>query len=217
MIIKDVLKAAIRLLATQVVRLQRHSLPDRILDEYRCGRFPMTGDLGFIEWRSPSSRAVIPLDERFRIGKRLRKKLDSGVFHVTFDTAFPAVLQGCAEPTAKRGDTWLSPELANAYLRLHEQGYAHSVEVWHGEQLVGGEYGVAIGGFYSGESAFTRADYAGRVAVAHLVERLRERGFRLLDSQVMNPMAREFGAIELARDEYAGLLKEALSQDVHFI
>lgn len=176
----------------------------------------MASALGFIEWCAPDRRAVIPLDDRFAVGKRLRKKLNSGAFRVTFDTAFPDVLQACAEPTAKRGTPWLSPELASAYLALHERGFAHSVEVWNGDDLVGGEYGVAIGGFYSGESAFTREDYASRVAMVHLVERLRERGFVLFDSQVMNSMAREFGAYELASDEYGECLANAISRNVSF-
>jgi leucyl/phenylalanyl-tRNA--protein transferase len=213
---KHLLKNAIRTAATIAMRLRRSSMPERILTEYRRGRFPMTGEYGFVEWRAPDRRAVIPLDDRFRIGKRLQKKLDSGTFRVSFDTAFAEVLQACAEPTARRGDAWLSPELARAYLRLHEQGHAHSVEVWNGDRLVGGEYGVAIGGFYSGESAFTREDYASRVAMVHLVGRLRDRGFLLIDSQVMNPLAREFGAFELSRDEYAGHLAEALARNVSF-
>lgn len=203
-------------MATFIARLQRRSLPGRILAEYRRGRFPMTGGLGFIEWRAPDRRAVIPLDDRFVIGKRLGKKLDSGAFRVTFDTAFADVIEACAEPTARRGTPWLSGELARAYRILHEHGYAHSVEVWNGDHLVGGEYGVAIGGFYSGESAFTREDYAGRVAMVHLVERLRERGFLLLDSQVMNSMAREFGAYELPRNEYEECLADAISRNVSF-
>lgn len=172
---------------------------------------------GILEWRSPEPRAIVPLDDRFTIGKRLSKKLDSGIFQATFNRSFRDVVHACAEPRPGSPRVWITPEVCHAYVRLHELGHAHSVEIWRGNQLVGGEYGVAIGGFYSGESMFTREDYAGRVAMVHLVRRLRERGFTLLDSQYMNPTAREFGAVEVDRHEYARLLAGALSCEASFL
>lgn len=176
----------------------------------------MMGRFGFLEWQAPEKRALIPLDDRFQIGKRLNKKIEGHIFDVTFDRAFPDVIRNCAETRAARGDVWLTPELIEAYIRLHELGFAHSVEVWHDGKLVGGEYGVAIGGFYSGESMFHCEDYASRVAMVYLVERLRERGFTLLDSQYMNATAREFGAFEVGRGEYRQILADALSRQVTF-
>lgn len=176
----------------------------------------MVSDDGLLEWCLPEARAVVPLDDRFTVGKRLSKKLESGAFRVTFNQAFPEVVQACAEPRPGSKRVWITPTVARAYVRLHELGHAHSVEIWRDDKLVGGEYGVAIGGFYSGESMFTREDYAGRVAMVHLVRRLQERGFELLDSQYMNPTAREFGAIELNRGEYLQKLKSAVQQPVTF-
>ena len=216
MTVKSFVKTMICAIGPHVQRLQRNSLPGRILFAYRMGKFPMTSKFGLVAWHSPERRAIIPLDDRFQVGKRLRKRIDSHVFEVTFDTAFSAVLEACAEARPERGDAWLSPELAAAYLQLHRLGHAHSVEVWHDGRLVGGEYGVAIDGFYSGESAFTREDYAGRVAMVFLVKRLRERGFTLLDSQYMSPLAREFGGFEVDRDEYNRLLAEALGKKADF-
>jgi leucyl/phenylalanyl-tRNA--protein transferase len=178
----------------------------------------MTARFGIVKWRDPEQRAIIPLDERFRIGKRLAKKLASGYFEVTFDRAFRDVVEACAQPRPGHGSSWswLSRDLIEAYLALHRLGYAHSAEVWHEGRLVGGEYGVAIGGLYSGESMFTREDSAGRVALAHVVERLRAHGFVLLDTQYLTSVTCEFGAYEVERSEYHTLLADALARDVTF-
>jgi leucyl/phenylalanyl-tRNA--protein transferase len=190
--------------------------PDRVLAAYRRGYFPKIKRIGFLYWSNPERRAIIPLDDRFQVGKRLKKKIESHFFEVTFDKAFPEVIKACASPLPGRSTTWISPEVIESFIRLHELGHAHSVEVWRDGRLVGGEYGIAIGGFYSGESMFHYEDYASRVAMVHLVERLRERGFVLLDSQEMNQTIREFGAMEVERVEYHRLLADALSRDVRF-
>lgn len=214
------LRQSLRPLACRLVSLAfRHEeqlRPERMVASYREGRFPLIGRLDHIVWQDPAVRAVIPLDERFRVGKRLRKKIESGHFTVTFDRAFRRVIEACAELRPGREVLWLSPELIDAYTRLHRCGYAHSVEVWREGRLVGGEYGVAIGGLYSGESMFTREDYAGRVALACLAHRLRDRGFALLDTQQMSEVAREFGAFTIGRAEYGRLLADALARDVRF-
>lgn len=188
----------------------------RLLAAYRAGRFPLMGPDGLLAWHSPPTRALIPLDERFRIGRRLQRHLDRPTYRVSFDQAFEQVIRACAAPRHAGGPVWITPPVVDAYLQLHRQGHAHSVEVWLGDDLVGGEYGVALGGFYSGESMFTRADYAGRVAMVHLVQRLRERGFVLLDTQYLNPTATEFGGYELPREAYLRLLADALARPVRF-
>jgi leucyl/phenylalanyl-tRNA---protein transferase len=190
--------------------------PERMIEAYRKGYFPMTTEFGFLRWHNPEQRAIVPLDERFHMGKRLTKKIESHTFEVTFDCAFSKVIRECARTKPGRDSTWISHEIIDSSIRLHELGYAHSVEVWHEGKLVGGEYGIAIGGLYSGESMFNCEDYASRVAMVYLVNHLRERGFVLLDSQIINATAREFGAFEVERDEYMKLLADALSRDVSF-
>lgn len=188
----------------------------RLLAAYRAGRFPLMDPDGLLAWHGPPTRALIPLDARFRIGRRLQRHLDRPTYRVSFDQAFEAVIRACAAPRREGGPVWITPTVVDAYLALHRQGHAHSVEVWLGDELVGGEYGVAIGGFYSGESMFTRADYAGRVAMVHLVQRLRERGFVLLDTQYLNATAQEFGGYEVPREDYLRLLADALARPARF-
>lgn len=168
------------------------------------------------EWQSPAKRGIVPLDERFHYGKRLHKIIENHTFEVTYDQDFANVIKCCAEPRGKSSEPWLSPDLVYAYTQLHKLGYAHSVEVWHDGKLVGGEYGVAIGGYYSGESMFHREDHASRVAMVYLVEHLREKGFTLLDVQYLNPTSIEFGGYEVEHEEYLQILNRALSLDVKF-
>lgn len=214
--VRRLLKPHARRLVSMVTQQPAKLRPEKMMAGYRTGCFPWPGRLGLIQWQDPEIRAVIPLDDRFRVGKRLTKKISSGYFTVTFDQAFEQVIEGCAEPRPGREDTWLSRDLINAYMGLYKSGYAHSVEVWREGQLVGGEYGVAVGGYYSGESMFTREDYASRVALVALVERLRERGFRLLDAQEMSPLTQEFGGYEVPREEFKSLHAEAVANDVVF-
>ncbi|MBI5951267.1 MAG: leucyl/phenylalanyl-tRNA--protein transferase [Chloroflexi bacterium] len=190
--------------------------PERVLAAYRRGYYPNIKKIGFLYWSNPKKRAIIPLDERFHVAKRLKRKTDSHFFEVTFDKAFLDVIKECARLKPERQTTWISPEIIESFVRLHELGYAHSVEVWRDGRLVGGEYGVSIGGFYSGESMFHLEDYASRVALVYLVERLRERGFVLFDTQEMSPIASQCGGFEVERVEYHRLLADALSRDVRF-
>jgi leucyl/phenylalanyl-tRNA--protein transferase len=183
-----------------------------LLGAYASGYFPMADSKsGPIRWYSPDPRAVIPL-EGFKVARSLRQTLKKGSFQVRIDTAFEAVMRGCAS----REDTWISEEIVGAYVELHRLGRAHSVEAWHGVTLAGGLYGVSLGGAFFGESMFSVERDASKVALVALVERLRERGFGLLDIQFMTPHLARFGAVNLPRRQYLGLLKEALSRNSTF-
>jgi leucyl/phenylalanyl-tRNA--protein transferase len=187
--------------------------PARLLLAYRQGIFPWTVDP--ITWWSPDPRAIFEL-EQFHIPRSLQKILRRQPFLVTFDRAFQRVMEACGTPAPGREQSWVTPEFIAAYSQLHEQGYAHSVECWRGSELVGGVYGVCLGGFFAGESMFHRADHASKVALCHLVFRLRERGFELFDIQMMTPTTRLLGAREIARDEYLRRLRRALKKKCTF-
>jgi len=167
---------------------------------------------GPIEWYSPDPRAIIPLDG-LHVSRSLRRTLKRNVFTVRINTAFESVIRACAG----RAETWISEEIIAAYTELHHRGFAHSVESWHDEQLVGGLYGVAIGGAFFGESMFSRMTDASKVALVHLVERLKRRGFTLLDTQFMTEHLRALGAIELPRRSYLRLLSKALTINTSFV
>ncbi|MGE3395824.1 MAG: leucyl/phenylalanyl-tRNA--protein transferase [Sphingomonas sp.] len=181
--------------------------PDLLLGAYAIGVFPMSDgrEAPDVYWVEPRRRAIIPLDG-FHLSRSLRKTLRSGRFTVTRDRAFPAVVHACAE----REDTWINAEIEASYLLLHERGAAHSIEVWSGDELAGGLYGVRIGGAFFGESMFSRETDASKVALAWLVARLVAGGFRLLDCQFMTPHLRRLGAIEIDQQSYLQLLGEAL-------
>jgi leucyl/phenylalanyl-tRNA--protein transferase len=174
---------------------------------YRAGFFPMAesreGPLG---WFSPDPRAIIPL-ETFRVSRSLRRVLRKEAFTVRLNSAFEQVIRACAG----REETWISEEIIEAYTALHARGLAHSVESWQGEQLAGGLYGVAIGGVFFGESMFSRTRDASKVALVHLVTRLRARGYVLLDTQFLTPHLMQFGALEIPRSRYLALLTEAVT------
>lgn len=190
--------------------------PEWLLDAYRHGIFPwpITDFEAPIAWWSPDPRAIIDLD-RFRVPRRLRRTCRSGRFTLTRDRDFAGVIRGCA--TADRpGGTWLTSQMIEAYIRFHELGHAHSVEVWHQRQLVGGTYGVAIAGMFAAESKFYRVRDASKVALVHLVEHLRCCGHSLLDIQQLTPHTVQFGAIEIPRREYLARLAAALAQPVRF-
>lgn len=163
---------------------------------------------GTIGWFSPDPRAIIPLDDRFHVAHGLRRTLQRKFFEITVDQDFPAVLRACAD---REEGTWISPQIYSSYCRLHKLGHAHSVEVWRGEELVGGLYGVSIGAAFFGESMFHRATDASKVALVALVERLRERGFVLLDTQWQTPHLRQFGTCEIPRTEYLRILERAVA------
>lgn len=185
---------------------------DLLLYAYRHGLFPMADpdQEDRLLWFAPDPRALIPLDERFHVPKSLRRRLRQQPFRVTTDTAFGEVIRACAAPAFGRETTWISDEIVSAYERLHREGYAHSVECFDGDELVGGLYGVAVGGAFFGESMFHRATDASKVALVHLVERLRAGGFALLDTQFMTDHLARFGTHEVSRWEYERRLGEAL-------
>lgn len=187
------------------------SLADLVLTGYREGAFLM-GDSrrGPLRWYAPRVRAVLPLDERFRVSRSLHKIVRSGRFEVRSDAAFAEVVRRCAAPAPSRPSTWITPEIERAYLELHDRGLAHSVETWLDGELAGGLYGVALGGAFFGESMFSRVRDASKVALVALVERLRAGGFVLLDIQFKTAHLARFGAYEVLREEYLRRLKHAL-------
>jgi len=191
---------------------------DWLLAAYRQGIFPwpiVEGDTEILAWYSPEPRAILELDS-FHVSRRLRRRLRSGEFQVTFDADFEAVVAGCAEPRDTEPDTWITPSLAAAYQNLHELGHAHSVEVWQQAELVGGVYGIAIGGFFSGESMFHRRRDASKVGLAFLVHRLQHRGFTLFDVQQSSQHLQSLGATEIPRREFLGRLRKSVELPVSF-
>ena len=168
---------------------------------------------GHIGWFSPDPRAIIPLDDRFHVPHGLRRTLKKNPFEVTFDRDFREVIGECAK---RREGTWISTGIRESYCRLHKLGHAHSVEVRSKNKLVGGLYGVHIGAAFFGESMFHRATDASKVALVALVERLRQRGFVLLDTQWQTPHLRQFGTVEIRRQEYLRILAKAISFDCRF-
>ena len=188
--------------------------PETILEAYRRGIFPMAvNQRGTIGWFSPDPRAIIPLDARFHVPHGLRRVLKKNLFEIAFDEDFPAVIRECAE---RRDGTWISPGIVKAYTALHRLGHAHSVEARRDGKLVGGLYGVHIGGAFFGESMFHRATDASKIALVALVERLRQRGFVLLDTQWQTPHLRQFGTVEIPRPEYLLILERAVAIPCQF-
>ena len=161
-------------------------------------------------WVEPEQRGIIPL-RNFHISSRLARTVRSDAFTVTVDTAFKAVIAGCAEPQAQRDNTWINGRIRDLYTALHELGHCHSVEAWDGQELVGGLYGVSLGRAFFGESMFHRSRDASKVALVHLVARLLAGGFVLLDTQFVTEHLRTFGAVEVPRRRYRVLLDDALS------
>ena len=180
----------------------------RLLKAYACGIFPWYGPGQPILWWSPDPRLVLQ-PEALHISRSLRKTLKKGIFRVTMDEAFAAVIDSCAGPRENRSGTWITPEMAAAYLELHREGYAHSVECWREGQLVGGLYGVSIGRVFFGESMFTRVSDASKVALVTLAAQLRRWNFPLIDCQVHTPHLESLGAIPLPRQEFTGILRSA--------
>jgi leucyl/phenylalanyl-tRNA--protein transferase len=179
--------------------------PELLLQGYRLGVFPMAMEDDSIAWFSPDPRAIIPL-ENFHVPHALRREWRRKVFEIKIDNRFGEVIRACA----KREDTWINREIIESYERLHELGYAHSVESWSKNRLVGGLYGVAVGGAFFGESMFHRVTDASKIALVALVEHLRVRKFTLLDTQWLTPYLAQFGAIEISRKHYLRRLREAV-------
>ncbi len=185
--------------------------PQLVLGAYSVGVFPMADDrnAASVYWVEPRRRAILPLDG-FRLSKSLRKRIVSDRFRVTVDTAFGQVVQLCAESVEGRPDTWINAGIERVFLTLHAMGFAHSVECWDGDRLVGGLYGLALGRAFFGESMVSRATDASKVALASLVARLKAGGFTLLDCQFQTAHLASLGAVEIARADYVALLSAAL-------
>jgi leucyl/phenylalanyl-tRNA--protein transferase len=185
--------------------------PDLLLRAYAAGIFPMAESADDFElfWVDPTRRGIIPLD-RFHVPRRLQRVVRRGVFTVRVDTAFREVMRGCGEATEKRPNTWINDEILHVYGALFKRGAAHSVECWLDDRLVGGLYGVSLGAAFFGESMFSRVTDASKVALVHLVARLRLGRFRLLDTQFLTPHLEQFGGIEISRARYHRLLADAL-------
>ena len=179
--------------------------PEVLLRAYSQGVFPMADD-GEILWFSPERRGLIPLDGGFHLPHGLKRALKRRPFDIRFDTVFREVMLACAD----RKDTWIDGVILDSYCELHRLGFAHSVECWDADGLQGGLYGVELPGVFFGESMFSRKTDASKIALVSLVDRLRERGFQLLDTQWMTPHLRQFGGYELTREGYHQALAEAL-------
>jgi leucyl/phenylalanyl-tRNA--protein transferase len=184
-----------------------------IIQGYAQGYFLMSDEAGELGWYSSRQRALIPLDERFRYPKSLRRPLNQGRFTVAIDGDFPAVCEACAA----RETTWISPELQEIYLKLHHAGFAHSFETWQGGELAGGILGIAIGGAFIGESMFYRLPEGSKVALVKLVGHLRQHGFLLFDAQIQNPHLERFGAFIVGDSQYQRLLHQALARNCRFV
>ncbi|MBB3972426.1 leucyl/phenylalanyl-tRNA--protein transferase [Hansschlegelia beijingensis] len=191
--------------------------PEVLLKAYACGIFPMaeSADDPGLYWIEPELRGVLPLDG-FHVSSRLERTVRSDAFEIRVDTAFEAVLDGCAAPGAGRDKTWINGRIRRLYGDLYEIGHCHSVEAWRDDRLVGGLYGVELGGAFFGESMFHTERDASKVALVHLVARLRRGGFRLLDTQFVTEHLRRFGAVETPRREYHRLLEHALRVEADF-
>ena len=186
--------------------------PEVLLQGYRLGVFPMAMDSGEIEWFSPDPRAILPLNQ-FHVPHTLQRTIRRKSFEIRIDTSFTKVIQECA----RRAETWINREIIESYTRLHQLGYAHSVEAWQNNELAGGLYGVAIGGAFFGESMFHQVRDASKFALWALVERLRQRRFALLDIQWLTPHLEKFGAIEITRHQYLHFLSSAVTLPRRFV
>ena len=187
--------------------------PELLLRAYALGWFPMgTGRRGRIEWFSPDPRGILPI-QTFHAPSRLRRVVRQSRFTIRIDTAFEAVMRACAH----RDETWITEDIVASYVSLHRLGFAHSVETWQDDQLVGGLYGVALGGAFYGESMFHTATDASKVALVALVERLRDRGFVLLDTQWVTPHLAQSGGVEIPRADYLERLATAITWPVRLL
>lgn len=188
--------------------------PELLLEAYRSGIFPWSSD-PVVTWWSPDPRAIFDL-ATWKPHRSVRQSIRNNGWRFAVDSDFSGVMQACAELTPARPGTWITPDFVRAYRELHRRGHAHSVEVYEGETLVGGLYGVTVGGFFGGESMFHRKTDGSKAAVAHLVERLRERGFQLCDAQVPTDHLARLGAVTLSRSEYLRRLRAAIAVPVTF-
>ncbi|MBZ9808176.1 MULTISPECIES: leucyl/phenylalanyl-tRNA--protein transferase [unclassified Mesorhizobium] len=190
---------------------------DLLLKAYASGVFPMAESAADPEvfWVRPETRGIIPLD-RFHAPKSLKKAIRRNLFDIRFDFDFEATIDGCAERREERRSTWINAPIREAYVQLHRIGHCHSVEAWREERLVGGLYGVSLGRVFFGESMFSRETDASKICLVHLVERLRARGFALLDTQFTTEHLKRFGAIDVPRGKYEKMLADALKGEAVF-
>ena len=191
---------------------------DLLVSAYASGWFPMAVGEGDIRWFSPDPRGIIPLDN-FHVPRRLARVIRRGRFRIEVNRSFEEVIRACALAEREPDDvgTWIDQEIFESYCALHDAGFAHSVEAWHEGRLAGGLYGVALGGAFFGESMFHEVTDASKVALAALVDRLRARGFVLLDTQWTTEHLEQFGAIEISRARYLRLLAQALELERSFV
>lgn len=188
-----------------------------IVRAYALGIFPMATARGSdtVHWVAPAMRGILPLD-RFHIPRRLRRTLRQHHYEIRCNFDFPAVIEACALPRPGHPETWINPAIKRVFCELHARGHAHSLEVWQEGRLTGGLYGLCLGAAFFGESMFSHATDASKIALAHLVARLRRGGFRLLDAQFLTEHLQQFGAIEVPSSEYLTLLADALRHDGRF-
>jgi leucyl/phenylalanyl-tRNA--protein transferase len=191
--------------------------PGILLRAYSAGLFPMaeSAEDPSLHWIEPERRGVFPLDE-FHVPRSLARQVRRQDFEVRVDTAFDAVIGACAEARPDRASTWINSTIRSLYQELFSLGFCHSVECWQGARLVGGLYGVSIGAAFFGESMFSRESGASKVALVHLVARLKAGGYQLLDAQFVNPHLKQFGCVEMAQADYKLLLEDALQVEADF-
>jgi leucyl/phenylalanyl-tRNA--protein transferase len=187
--------------------------PARLLNAYRAGIFPWSVEP--ITWWSPEPRAIFEFD-KVHIPRSLQRTLRREKFRVTFNRSFGQVIRACASVPREDDGTWITPTIIEAYEKLHQDGWAHSIECWHGDQLAGGVYGVAIGGLFAGESMFHHVSDASKVALIRLLGHLHQRGFTLFDTQMLTETTRALGAVEIRRREYLARLRSALKVSASF-
>jgi leucyl/phenylalanyl-tRNA--protein transferase len=193
--------------------------PEQVLAAYQQGYFPMArGRYGAIDLFMAEPRTIIPLDERFRVRRSLRRAQRTLAYEIRLNTCFPEVIRACARHgELPPEEVWLSEEMIALYLELHRRGVAHSVEVWSAGELIGGLYGLALRAAFFGESMFSRRSFASQLALVALVERLRARGYRLLDAQMHTAHIEMFGALDLSHREYLSVLAAALRDERDFV
>lgn len=191
--------------------------PQVLLKAYACGIFPMaeTSNDPSIFWVEPDIRGILPLN-KFHIPKSLKKTMRKSSMKVFMDRDFPAVIEACSQASDNRKETWINERIKQLYCKLHQMGFANSVEIYDDNQLVGGLYGVRLGKVFFGESMFSRKTDASKIALTHLVNQMKKAGFKLLDTQFTTPHLERFGVIEVPKEEYLDLLQDALEGETHF-
>jgi len=189
--------------------------PDILINAYCQGVFPMAEDDGTVYWYDPDPRAILPLDG-LHVSRSLKRRLRRGGFAVKYNTAFCTVMTECARPAPGREKTWISQEFIEVYGQLHTLGFAHSIEIWREDELVGGIYGVGIGGLFAGESMFSSITDASKIALVHLVSHLKQHNFSLFDVQFTTAHLMRFGVVDIPRAEYKSRLARALKVEARF-